>query len=102
MSGYNVHGLSHLALLSSVLGITDIGAAATDVLSRFSPTSVYDSAPCVETDMLRKTGKVRGSHMQGARFGNKPGKYMPHQGAQEMARRRRQIANGQIDAGQRA
>lgn len=46
----------------------------------------------------RSRGKGRGTPPR--RFGNPSGRYSPHQGEREMARRRRQIAAGRIDAAQ--
>lgn len=46
--------------------------------------------------------KARGGRMQRERVGNKPGKYVPHQGAREMARRVRNIALGRYNQEQLA
>ena len=66
-------------------------AAATGI----SPGPAYDSLnmPSFRPARLRAS-KARGRRMQRVNFGNPPGKYVPHQGAREMARRVRQMARG--------
>ena len=56
-----------------------------------SPLVPYSFAP------RRRQAKSRGRTMQGQRLGNPPGKYVPHQGKKEMARRVRNIALGRYN-----
>jgi hypothetical protein len=51
---------------------------------------------------VRRQSKARGNRFQRQVYGNKPGRYRPHQGAREMARRVRNIALGRYNKGQLA
>ena len=46
---------------------------------------------------VRRQAKSRGGRMQRQSYGNPPGKYAPHQGKKEMARRVRNIALGRYN-----
>lgn len=87
-------GTSRLGSLANALSMASLAMPALGHLQMFDA----DAPPA----LVATRSAPRGRRMQRERIGNKPGKYMPHQGAREMARRVRQITAGQIDWGQRA
>jgi hypothetical protein len=77
-------------------------AALAMALSAGSVTALPSDNRGLASAPRVRQAKSRGGRFQRQRYGNPPGKYAPHQGKKEMARRVRNIALGRYNKEQLA